>query len=125
MQEHSKFDFHLETKGLLMAYKTSQAEKEEAEVVAQAKDLGLKIDHLSTKEVLKKQPQAPMDIAGTIGMKAMLAAHQVFMENMIGVLKDAGVNFLLEKEVSILKLKGVALHQYALCKKRFNQMRLS
>jgi D-amino-acid dehydrogenase len=37
MQEHSKFDFHLETKGLLMAYKTSQAEKEEAEVGGSSK----------------------------------------------------------------------------------------
>jgi D-amino-acid dehydrogenase len=107
MQEHSKFDFHLETKGLLMAYKTSQVEKEEAEVVAQAKDLGLKIDHLSTKEVLKKQPQAPMDIAGAYWYES--DAHstpEVFMENMIGVLKDAGVNFLLEKEVSHFKTKG-------------------
>ncbi len=110
MQEHSKFDFHLETKGLLMAYKTSQAEKEEAEVVAQAKDLGLKIDHLSTKEVLKKQPQAPMDIAGAYWYES--DAHstpEVFMENMIGVLKDAGVNFLLEKEVSHFKTKGSSI----------------
>lgn len=107
MQEHSKFDFHLETKGLLMAYKTSQAEKEEAEVVAQAKDLGLKIDHLSAKEVLKKQPQAPMDIAGAYWYES--DAHstpEVFMKNMINVLKEAGVSFLLEKEVTHFKTKG-------------------
>lgn len=110
MQEHSKFDFHLETKGLLMAYKTSQVEKEEAEVVAQAKDLGLKIDHLSTKEVLKKQPKAPMDIAGAYWYQS--DAHstpEVFVKNMINVLKEAGVNFLLEKEVTHFKIKGSSI----------------
>ena len=110
MQEHSKFDFHLETKGLLMAYKTSQVEKEEAEVVAQAKDLGLKIDHLSTKEVLKKQPKAPMDIAGAYWYQS--DAHstpEVFIKNMINVLKEAGVNFLLEKEVTHFKIKGSSI----------------
>jgi len=110
MQEHSKFDFHLETKGLLMAYKTSQAEKEEAEVVAQAKDLGLKIDHFSTKEVLKKQPQAPMDIAGAYWYES--DAHstpEVFMKNMINVLKEVGVSFLLEKEVTHFKTKGSSI----------------
>lgn len=107
MQEHSKFDFHLETKGLLMAYKTSEAEKEEAEVVAQAKDLGLKIDHLSKKEVLKKQPKAPMDIAGAYWYES--DAHstpEVFMKNMINVLKESGVSFLMEKEVTHFKTKG-------------------
>lgn len=106
MQEHSKFDFHLETKGLLMAYKTSEAEKEEAEVVAQAKDLGLKIDHLSKKEVLKKQPKAPMDIAGAYWYES--DAHstpEVFMKNMINVLKESGVSFLMEKEVTHFKTK--------------------
>jgi len=110
MQEHSKFDFHLETKGLLMAYKTSRAEKEEADVVAQAKDLGLKIDHLSTKEILKKQPQAPMDIAGAYWYES--DAHstpEVFMKNMINVLKEAGVSFLLEKEVTHFKTKGSSI----------------
>ena len=75
MQEHSKFDFHLETKGLL-----------------------------------KKQPQAPMDIAGAYWYES--DAHstpEVFMKNMINVLKEAGVSFLLEKEVTHFKTKGSSI----------------
>ena len=38
MQESKVFDFDLESKGLLMAYKTSNAEKEEAKVAFMAKE---------------------------------------------------------------------------------------
>ena len=41
MLKSESFNFHLETKGLLMAYKTSHAEKEESEISKWAKDLGL------------------------------------------------------------------------------------
>ena len=41
MQQSKFLKFHLESKGLLMAYKTSKAEREEAKVVNWAKDLEL------------------------------------------------------------------------------------
>jgi D-amino-acid dehydrogenase len=107
MQKQPEFDFHLETKGLLMAYKTSQAEKEEAEVAVQAKELGLKIDQLGPEEVLQKQPLAPMNIAGAYWYES--DAHstpEVFMKNIIGVLKNAGVNFILENEVTHFTTQG-------------------
>ena len=107
MQKSSHFDFHLETKGLLMAYKTSHAEKEEAEVVVQAKDLGLKIEQLSPDEVLKKQPGTSMDIAGAFWYES--DAHstpELFMQNLITLLTESGVNFVLEQEVSNFKVKN-------------------
>lgn len=107
MQKSSHFDFHLETKGLLMAYKTSRAEKEEAEVVVQAKDLGLKIEQLSPEEVLKKQPGTSMDIAGAFWYES--DAHstpELFMQNLITLLTESGVNFVLEQEVTNFKLKN-------------------
>ena len=107
MQKSSHFDFHLETKGLLMAYKTSHAEKEEAEVVVQAKDLGLKIEQLSPEEVLKKQPGTSMDIAGAFWYES--DAHstpELFMQNLITLLRESGVNFVLEQEVTNFKLKN-------------------
>lgn len=106
MQKNAHFDFHLETKGLLMAFKTAKAEKEEAEVVAQAKNLGLKIRLLSPEEVLKKQPGIAMDIAGAYWYES--DAHstpELFMQNLIRVLKEKGVQFILEQEVSHFKLK--------------------
>ena len=107
MQQNTYFDFHLETKGLLMAFKTSKAEKEEAEVVSRAKDLGLKIKQLSPEEVLKKQPGIAMDIAGAFWYES--DAHstpELFMQNLIGVLKKKGVQFILEQEVTHFKSKG-------------------
>tara|TARA_B100000989_G_scaffold247526_1_gene194855 strand:+ start:2067 stop:3317 length:1251 start_codon:yes stop_codon:yes gene_type:complete len=107
MQKNSHFDFHLETKGLLMAYKTSHAEKEEAEVVVQAKDLGLKIEQLSPEEVLEKQPGTSMDIAGAFWYES--DAHstpELFMQNLITLLRESGVNFVLEQEVTNFKLKN-------------------
>ncbi|MAD29966.1 MAG: amino acid dehydrogenase [Flavobacteriaceae bacterium] len=107
MQKSSHFDFHLETKGLLMAYKTSHAEKEEAKVVVQAKDLGLKIEQLSPEEVLKKQPGTSMDIAGAFWYES--DAHstpELFMQNLITLLRESGVNFVLEQEVTNFKLKN-------------------
>ena len=56
MQQSGGFDFHLETKGLLMAYQSSHAEKEEAEVVNWARNLGLTIKQLDNKQVMALQP---------------------------------------------------------------------
>ena len=100
MQKSADFDFHLETKGLLMAYQSSHAEKEEAEVVSRARALGLKIKQLDSKEVLKLQPGAPMDIAGAFWYES--DAHstpEIFMQNLKTTLEKKGVRFVLETEV--------------------------
>jgi len=83
MQKSADFDFHLETKGLLMAYQSSHAEKEEAEVVSRARALGLEIKQLDSKEVLKLQPGASMDIAGAFWYES--DAHstpEIFIQNL-------------------------------------------
>ena len=100
MQKLADFDFHLETKGLLMAYQSSHAEKEEAEVVSRARALGLEIKQLDSKEVLKLQPGAPMDIAGAFWYES--DAHstpEIFMRNLKTTLEKKGVRFVLETEV--------------------------
>lgn len=100
MQKSADFDFHLETKGLLMAYQSSHAEKEEAEVVSWARALGLEIKQLDNKEVLKLQPGAPMDIAGAFWYES--DAHstpEIFMRNLKTTLEKKGVRFVLETEV--------------------------
>jgi D-amino-acid dehydrogenase len=100
MQKSADFDFHLETKGLLMAYQSSHAEKEEAEVVSRARTLGLEIKQLDSKEVLKLQPGAPMDIAGAFWYES--DAHstpEIFMRNLKTTLEKKGVRFVLETEV--------------------------
>jgi len=107
MKESKAFDFHLESKGLLMAYKTSQAEKEESEIALWAKDLGLNVNQISQKEILKMQPKAPMNIAGAFIYKS--DAHttpDLFMSNLKKHLLSKGVKFILQTEVSYFRKKG-------------------
>ena len=107
MQESKVFDFHLESKGLLMAYKTSHAEKEEAKVVLMARDLGVKVNQFSQKEILKMQPNLPMEIEG--GFMYESDAHctpELFMNNLKKYLTAQGVNFILNTEVISFQKNG-------------------
>jgi len=107
MQQTQFLDFHLETKGLLMAYKTAHAEQEEAEVVRWAKELGITVNHYSKEEVSKLQPEAPMDIAGAYWYES--DAHstpELFMKNLKEHLTAQGVEFVLEGEVTSFQKKG-------------------
>ena len=100
MQKSELFDFHLETKGLLMAYKTSHAEKEESEISKWAKDLGIKVEQFSKEQVLKIQPDIAMDIAGAFWYKS--DAHstpELFINNLKDYLIKKGVGFKLENSI--------------------------
>ena len=100
MLKSESFDFHLETKGLLMAYKTSHAEKEESEISKWAKDLGIKVEQFSKEQVLKIQPDIPMDIAGAFWYKS--DAHstpELFINNLKDYLIKKCVGFKLENTV--------------------------
>ncbi len=101
MQQSGALDFHLETKGLLMAYQTTHAEKEEAEVVAWARGLGLTVKQLDLAAVSAMQPKAPMNIAGAYWYES--DAHstpEIFMKNLHTELQNQGVAFMLETEVT-------------------------
>ena len=100
MLKSESFDFHLETKGLLMAYKTSHAEKEESEISKWAKDLGIKVEQFSKEQVLKIQPDIAMDIVGAFWYKS--DAHstpELFINNLKDYLVKKGVGFKLENAV--------------------------
>ena len=107
MQESKPFDFHLESKGLLMAYKTSNAEQEEAKVAHCAKDLGITVKQFSKEEILKIQPNSPMDVAGAFMYES--DAHstpELFMNNLKKYLKTKGVKFILDTEVRSFQKRG-------------------
>jgi len=109
MQQTQFLDFHLETKGLLMAYKTTHAAKEEAEVVRWAKDLGITVNHYSKEEVSKLH-KTPMDIAGAYWYES--DAHstpELFMKNLKAYLREEGVEFILETEVTSFQKKGKSI----------------
>ena len=106
MQQSNTFDFHLESKGLLMAYKTSLAEREEAKAASWAKDLGIIVKQLSKEEILKIQPKAPMEVAGAFMYES--DAHttpELFMNNLKNHLMSRGVKFFLDTVVSSFQKK--------------------
>jgi D-amino-acid dehydrogenase len=107
MQQSKNFDFHLESKGLLMAYKTKKAKYEEAETVNWAKDLGIEVNHYDRDAILNLQPNAPMDIDGAFWYES--DAHstpELFMKNLKEYLEGKGVQFSLETQVKSIKTKG-------------------
>ena len=106
MQRSNAFDFHLESKGLLMAYKTSIAEREEAKAASWAKDLGIIVKQLSKEEILKIQPKVPMEVAGAFMYES--DAHttpELFMNNLKNHLISRGVKFFLDTAVSSFQKK--------------------
>ena len=64
MHQSMDFDFHLEDRGVLMAFKTAKAEKEEFSVMQAARDLGLDVSLIGQDEVNQLQPGVAMNIAG-------------------------------------------------------------
>ena len=106
MQQSNTFDFHLESKGLLMAYKTSDAEREEAKAASWAKDLGIIVKQLSKEEILKIQPKVPMEVAGAFMYES--DAHttpELFMNNLKNHLMSRGVKFFLDTVVTSFQKK--------------------
>ena len=106
MQQSNTFDFHLESKGLLMAYKTSLAEREEAKAASWAKDLGIIVKQLSKEEILKIQPKVPMEVAGAFMYES--DAHttpELFMNNLKNHLMSRGVKFFLDTVVTSFQKK--------------------
>ena len=106
MQQSNTFDFHLESKGLLMAYKTSVAEREEAKAASWAKGLGIIVKQLSKEEILKIQPKATMEVAGAFMYES--DAHttpELFMNNLKNHLMSRGVKFFLDTVVTSFQKK--------------------
>jgi D-amino-acid dehydrogenase len=108
------FDFQLETKGLLMAYSTTKAEKEEAQTVAHARALGLEVQQLDAKQLNALQPEAGLQAAGAFYY--LCDAHSTpgqLMQQLYGYLKTEGVRFHPHTPVTSLifdsgKIKTIA-----------------
>jgi D-amino-acid dehydrogenase len=60
------FDFGLESKGILMLYKTEKAGEEEIHVGRDAQKLGLDVDILDKEQVQALEPHANLDVIGAV-----------------------------------------------------------
>lgn len=66
LAQDSGFDFGLETKGILMLYKTEKAGEEEIHVGRDAQKLGLDVDILDKEQVQALEPHANLDVIGAV-----------------------------------------------------------
>ena len=101
------FDFHLEDRGVLMAFKTSKAEKSEYSVMQAAQDLGLDVSLLGVEEVNRLQPGIQMNIAGAYHYRC--DAHstpEVFMNQLKQNTLKSGVEIHTETTVKNFQVQG-------------------
>ena len=107
MHESVDFDFHLEDRGVLMAFKTSKAEKSEYSVMQAAQDLGLDVSLLGLEEVNRLQPGIQMNIAGAYHYRC--DAHstpEVFMNQLKKNTLKSGVEIHTETTVKNFQVRG-------------------
>ena len=107
MHESVDFDFHLEDRGVLMAFKTSKAEKSEYSVMQAAQDLGLDVSLLGVEEVNRLQPGIQMNIAGAYHYRC--DAHstpEVFMNQLKKNTLKSGVEIHTETTVKNFQVRG-------------------
>jgi len=107
MHESVDFDFHLEDRGVLMAFKTSKAEKSEYSVMLAAQDLGLDVSLLGVEEVNRLQPGIQMNIAGAYHYRC--DAHstpEVFMNQLKKNTLKSGVEIHTETTVKNFQVRG-------------------
>ena len=92
LRDSKKIDFEIYEKGLLMAFKTSKAEKEELKTVKIARELEMNVQELSKEQVNSMQPKIKMNIKGAFWYKS--DAHltpQSFMINLKSYLLKKGL----------------------------------
>ena len=107
MHSSVDFDFHLEDRGVLMAFKTSKAEKSEYSVMQAAQDLGLDVSLLGVEEVNRLQPGIQMNIAGAYHYRC--DAHstpEVFMNQLKKNTLKSGVEIHTETTVKNFQVRG-------------------
>ena len=100
LRDSKKIDFEIYEKGLLMAFKTSKAEKEELKTVKIARELEMNVQELSKEQVNSMQPKIKMNIKGAFWYKS--DAHltpQSFMINLKSYLLKKGLKVYNENVV--------------------------
>tara|TARA_B110000263_G_scaffold231210_1_gene226330 strand:+ start:314 stop:1567 length:1254 start_codon:yes stop_codon:yes gene_type:complete len=107
MHRSNIFDFHLVNDGLLMAFKTSKAEKEELKTMKIAQDLGLDVSLISPLKVQELQPNIKMNIQGAFHYRCdSHSTPSLFMKGLERYLISNGVKILKNSTVQSFNLKN-------------------
>ncbi len=101
------FDFGYTESGLLMLYRTAEAEHEEADTARFARSLGIEVHSLTAAQVQRMEHHVEVRVRG--GTYYPGDAHlipQQLMRNWIPHLANKGVLFLTEQEVTDFRIKN-------------------
>ena len=116
------FDFQFKKKGILMAYQSSQAEHEEAEMAEMAFELGIETNILSPIALKSLETGCRMDVRGAVHYPgdAHLSPHEL-MKQMWVNLKNSGVEFkpgheVLKVEDSLKESASLILADHSILK---------
>ncbi len=107
MHKSIDFNFHLEDRGVLMAFQTDEAAEGEYSVMKAAQKLGLDVSLLNAEEVNVLQPNIKMNIQGAYHYHC--DAHstpRVFMEELVKNLKLKKVQIHTQTLVESFKTQG-------------------
>lgn len=94
------FDFSLQSKGILMYYKTQKVGDEEVHLAEKAQRMGLDVEALSKAQVQQLEPDAELNILGAVHYRsdAHLSPHKL-VPQFIEVLRASGVRINAEEPV--------------------------
>lgn len=95
------FSFHYEKKGVLMAFKSTEAKEAEYKIAERAIKEGLSVTTLNKSELHNLEPVFSEDVIGAVHYKCdSHTTPNQFMSSMKTWLQSHGVNFLLNQEVT-------------------------
>lgn len=102
-----EFNFELNQNGILMLYKTEKVAEEETELAYKAINLGLSVDILDKKEIQTLEPNVQLDIIGGVNYKCDGHMNPMkLMKQMISYLKNNGVTFHTQHQVTAYETVG-------------------
>ena len=105
MKNAGDFDFHYQRKGLLMCYQTEKEGEAEWKMGQRAIAEGLNVQNLTKEEAKKLEPNVDFNIKGAVYFDS--DAHMTptdFMPQMIALLRQKGVQFCTNAEITDLEI---------------------
>lgn len=100
----SGFDFDLQEKGILMLYQSAKAEKDELETAEKAHSLGIEAHVLNDAQLKAIDPMATISVRGAVHYPGDATfSPDIFMQQMISLLRNEGVEFISKTEIIQLK----------------------
>lgn len=106
-QSELPFDFGYKERGLMMLYRSKDAEEEERETAHVANKLGIEAHILSATEVQNLEPDVKVDVRGGVYFPGDThLTPQVLVNGLIDFLKSQKVEFITSAEVTDIQMKG-------------------